>query len=337
MARIYSSRLLLDPSVLQMANAAMQNRIANETALRKWVGQSVGSGLQSTFQNLGGMADSAYQSYKNQKDQAYRRDQINNFMSAEQLSDPFMRATAEEYIRTGDAGKMTQYMLGKEAAEARREAAAQSAQEKADNKSWHEGVRAAQAQESYAKNLKGYNESKTQSERLQYLLANQALEKQFGNIFGQTMEEYEQARDADRSDAIIKEAQKKKIDDASYNVKNWIRENIIPLGSIRTKKDQTEIADFIRNSKGLTEYDRKELLDDVLKNKTQAEKVKTAQQEAVAAHAGKETTKKVDEAEAKKRAMEYVGKKMNSLQFGDIPNEIRQYLELRGNGEIVLK
>ena len=319
MARIYSSRLLLDPSVLQMANAAMQNRIANETALRKWVGQSVGSGLQSALQNIGGAIDSGYQSYKDQKDQSYRRDQINNFMSAEQLSDPFMRATAEEYIRTGDAGKMTQYMLGKEAAEARREAAAQSAQERADTKNLHDAVRLENARQTYIKNLDAYNKAETETEKEYYLQANTALEKEFGSApFGQTMESYKKAYAKDKQKA-----------NDSFDYKMQFL-STMPAGSFRNENDRRVALETIKNARDngyLTDTDYKDLVKTV--NSTESlEKTRATGTESVVENKRKEgIAEKIDEVKAKKAlAKKANAKKAKGLRlFKDEQEALDEY------------
>lgn len=341
MARIYTSRQLLDPSLISMANQAMQNRLAQDAARRK--------NVIDAWSNVGTTAGSAFDKYmdaKRAEDEQKKRFQSVYLRSSEEdRRDPLFRAALDEYARTGSASPLSNLILQRQAAEAREAAAAQAKEDKAAADQMHKAVRLGEARVQYAKNLQGYNAAQSNAEKQQFLLANQALEKEFGSEpFGQTMDDYASAKAKDEVEARQlayeleqDKKEQKAIEDESYDVKNWIRENIIPLGAIKRKEDQIEIADFIRNSKGLTEADRKELLDEVLKNKTQAEAVRAAQQGAAATHAGKKTTESLEEADNRNKAKAYAGKKMNSLEWNKIPEGQRQYLKRDANGNVTEK
>lgn len=341
MARIYTSRQLLDPSLISMANQAMQNRLAQDYARRK--------NVIDAWSNVGTTAGSAFDKYmdaKRAEDEQKKRFQSVYLRSSEEdRRDPLFRAALDEYSRTGSASPLSNLILQRQAAEAREAAAAQAKADKDAAEQMHKAVRLEQARGQYAKNLQGYNAAQSNAEKQQFLLANQALEKEFGSEpFGQTMDDYAVAKAKDEVEARQlayeldqDKKEQKAIEDKSYDVKNWIRENIIPLGAIKKKKDQIEIADFIRDSKGLTEEDRKELLDEVLKNKTQAEAVRAAQQGAAATHAGKKTTESLEEADNRNKAKSFAGKKMNALEWKKIPEEVRQYLKIDGNGNVTEK
>lgn len=341
MARIYTSRQLLDPSLISMANQAMQNRLAQDSARRK--------NVIDAWSNVGTTAGSAFDKYmdaKRAEDEQKKRFQSVYLRSSEEdRRDPLFRAALDEYARTGSASPLSNLILQRQAAEAREAAAAQAKADKDAADQMHKAVRLEQARGQYAKNLQGYNAAQSNAEKQQFLLANKALEKEFGSEpFGQTMDDYAVAKAKDEVEARQlayeldqDKKEQKAIEDKSYDVKNWIRENIIPLGAIKKKKDQIEIADFIRDSKGLTEEDRKELLDEVYKNKTQDAAKATSRQEAAAAHAGKKTTEKLEENDNKNKAKAYAGKKMNSLEWNKIPEEQRQYLKRDANGNVTEK
>lgn len=341
MARIYTSRQLLDPRMIQMANQATENRIAQDAARRQ--------NVLNAWQNVGTSAGSALDKYmaakKAEEEQNKRYNELLWNSSEDDRRDPAYLAAINEYARTGSASPLSNLILQRQAAEARREAAAQAKAEKDATDKMHKAVRLEQARGQYAKNLQGYNAAQSNAEKQQFLLANKALEKEFGSEhFGQTMDDYAEAKAKDEVEARQlayeleqDKKEQKAIEDKSYDVKNWIRENIIPLGAIKRKEDQIEIADFIRDSRGLTEADRKELLDEVLKNKTQAEAVRTAQQGAAATHAGKKTTEKLEEADNRNKAKSYAGKKMNVLEWKKIPEEVRQYLKIDANGNVTEK
>lgn len=334
MARIYTSRQLLDPRMIQMANQATENRIAQEAARRQ--------NVLNAWQNVGTSAGSAFDKYmaakKAEEEQNKRYNELLWNSSEADRKDPAYLAAINEYSRTGSASPLSNLILQRQAAEARKQAADQAKIDKNAADQMHKAVRLEQARGQYAKNLQGYNAAQSNAEKQQFLLANKALEKEFGSdAFGQTMDDYAEAKRLDDISANLKEEEENRRDNESYYVKNWIRENIIPLGSIKRKEDQIEIADFIRDSKGLTEADRKELLDEVLKNKTQAEAVRTAQQGAAATHAGKKTTEKLEEADNRNKAKRYVGKKLNALELKKIPEEVKQYLNIDANGNITEK
>ena len=93
----------------------------------------------------------------------------------------------------------------------------------------------------------------------------------------------------------------KEYEDKSYKVKNWIYENIIPVGKIEKKEDQIDIANFIRNPRlNLTEADRKELLDRVYRDETQQESLRKAGQEAAVKKTGEKVGQDIDERRKKK-------------------------------------
>lgn len=179
---------------------------------------------------------------------------------------------------------------------------AEAKAEQAKRDEFHKAVRAAQAREQYAKNLSAYNEAQTNAEKQQYKLANEALEKEFGaGTFGQTMADYAVAKANDEQDIANLnyelEMDKREAEEKarkSAEVKHWIQENIIPVGAIKDEKKKSaeavrgEIASFIRDSKGLLDSDKQDLLDKLFGNKTRSELIQSSIDNAVASVAGED-------------------------------------------------
>ena len=378
MARIYTSRQLLDPSLISMANQAVENRIAQDSARRK--------NVIDAWSNVANVAGSSFddwrrrqaredklnegiealrpklvqkQKYENNPmfqmvmkdnprfagDKAYFSNQKEVDEFNRQVTDPAFIAAADEFIRTGGSSPLGNLLLQRQAAASRAAAAAQAKAEKEAADRMHKAVRLEQARGQYAKNLQGYNAAQSNAEKQQFLLANQALEKEFGSEpFGQTMAEYAEAKAKDdieaRQLAYELEQDKKEqkaIDDKSLDMKLWFRQNILPLGAIKNKKEQNRIADLIRSAKVMTDADRNELLEEVLKTKTHADNVVTSKQKAEENFAGKKTTEKLEENALKDKAKGYSGKKMNILEYKKIPEDVRQFLKIDANGNVTEK
>lgn len=299
MARIYNSRVMLDPSFLASLNQEKQRRYENEVARREPIMSSVRDLLKSGAESI-----SDWRARNAREEEVSKWDLPAN--------DPIANAAREEYIRTGSSSPLMNYQMAKLSAEERR-AAEKVRQEEADKAAkFHRDVRLAQARPEYAKTQKAMldavdNGDMETADILQKQL--QAYETEFGaDTFGQDSASIlearkESARKAQNlvvEEALDKKEQKEK-EEKSYDVKNWIIENIIPLGAIKSKDEQIEIANFIRNSKGLTENDRKELLDRVNAGKTQEEKITETVQTTVAQKAGEKAGKKIDEKDEKKK------------------------------------
>ena len=106
--------------------------------------------------------------------------------------------------------------------------------------------------------------------------------------------------------------------------------------TIKTEKEKEALAERIRKS-GLNKDSQTDLLNQLNSLESQQTAVKKAVQGAVAGNAGKATTEKLTEAQAKEKAQGYAGKKMNALTFNKIPAEIRAYLKLNPDGTVEVK
>lgn len=93
MARVYSSRIMLDPSVLQNMNNVAQQRYQNEVARR----QSVLSPMRDLLNSAGKTFDDSMAQY-NREQEVSKWDLPAN--------DPIANAAREEYIRTGSSAPL---------------------------------------------------------------------------------------------------------------------------------------------------------------------------------------------------------------------------------------
>lgn len=136
MARIYQSRQLLDPAYVQMMNQNFQQKIDSEKERRNKMVQARSAVAQSIANASKNIMNAAKESY----DQYQRGEEINDYLSKEDLNDPLARAAAERYRTTGDVGPMLSYK------QQQTNAAAQEAQrnEMAANRAFEERKRTAQ-------------------------------------------------------------------------------------------------------------------------------------------------------------------------------------------------
>lgn len=348
MARIYQSRALIDPSLYQLSGQLMNERIRQEHERRKMLSDAI----TAAGEGIGQTINSGIEEYKAKQEEAKRKEYLDQVMAdneefAKYQNNPFFKAGVNEFIRTGASSPLMSFLSSERAA-----------QEHSDTKKWHDAVRAEQARERYAKNLELYDNAGTESQKQQYLLANQALEKEFGNIFGQQMSDHAIAKEKDDIDArrlAYELAEDKKEAEAkarrSDDTKYWIQQNVMPVGTVKpegykSKKDgkwkQTksaeevrgEIAKFIQRNPDLDDDDKKELLDKLYGNKTQTELNQGAVDEAKAGHTGKKTGQELEDADNKKKAGAYVGQKLNSLQWNKVPEEQRAFLTRDASGKV---
>lgn len=342
MARIYQSRALIDPSLYQLSGQLMNERIRQEHERRKMLSDAI----TAAGEGLGKTINSGIEEYKTRQDEAARKEYIDQVMAdneefAKYQNNPFFKAGVNEFIRTGASSPLMSFLSSERAA-----------QEHSDTKKWHDAVRAEQARERYAKNLELYDKADTEAQKQQYLLANQALEKEFGNIFGQQMSDYAVAKNQDdiearrlayelAEDKKEAEAKARRSDDTKY----WIQQNIMPVGSVKPEKAKGkvvksaeevrgEIADFINRNPDLDDGDKKELLDKLFGNKTQTELNQSAADSANASFTGEKTGQALKDADNKKKAKTYVGQKLNSLQWNKVPEEQRKFLTRDASGKV---
>lgn len=136
MARIYQSRQLLDPTYVQMMNQNFQRQIDSEKERRNKMVQA----RSAVAQSIAGASKNIMNAAKESYDQYQRGEEINDYLSKEDLNDPLARAAAERYRTTGDVGPMLSYK------QQQANVAAQEAQrnEMAANRAFEERKRSAQ-------------------------------------------------------------------------------------------------------------------------------------------------------------------------------------------------
>jgi hypothetical protein len=327
MARIYTSRQLLDPSLISMANQAMQNRLAQESARRK--------NVIDAWSNVGTTAGSAFDKYmdaKRAEDEQKKRFQSVYLRSSEEdRRDPLFRAALDEYSRTGSASPLSNLILQRQAAEAR-EAAAEEAL--AERKAKENALRIAEtnaAQETYAKlqkdMLDALDAGKTQDAAIKQK-ALEALEKKYINEdgtspFGDTAASIKLAREEEihnRKEA--EENENKRL----LDVANFLAG--LPT-TYKNDDDKKPIIEAINKSETLNAKEKADAINKVLGIESGKTATKKAVQSAVAGKAGEKAGKAIDDKdetiEKAKKALELIsnGRKVpTSLQ--DALNKARK-------------
>lgn len=372
MAKIYSSRVMLDPQLISLANTALNNRIRDDREARK--------GLFDSFSNLGNtlgkFGDTMYERYL----QGKRRDDVMGTATADQTKDPVFRAAVDEYARTGSSSPLSTYQLGVNTAAERASTTERATQDRKDRQDRDDYTKLLAAKDKYSATLKEMLDyDNPDSDKYSPAMANvkaqelKSLEEEFGTeAFATRAKDARAAAALERQERAVKKrieadekaraaaaaAQKKKEVEAkarrSDDTKYWILQNIMPVGSVKpegykSKKEgkwhQTksaeevrgEIADFINRNPDLDHDDRTELLDKLFGIKTQAELNQGAVDNANADHTHKKTVDALEDAVNKKTASSYAGKKLNSLEWKKIPEDVKKFLNRDGAGNVTLK
>lgn len=307
MARIYTSRQLIDPGMYGFLNRNAQNKLDFETAQNKLKYDAIRKLLTTGAGVAGGLVE-----------KGLRKDAVDGGseweLSPAVVSDPGYKAAKEEYIRTGSSGPLQQFIMQKEAAEARKEEAKRRAEQEAADEKWHNAVRLAQARPEYGKVQKAmfdaidagdYETADIMKKQLQ------AYETEFGSeAFGSSAESMAEARKKTAEETAAKKAQEKLFNDSSYTQRMWVETNIIPY--LKNIQDKTAAHEQVeRMSPTLSDDDRRILHDKIDTFQTVSEAKQKAVQGAQASAAGEEVTQKIKtsketmkKAEEAKKALE---------------------------------
>lgn len=337
MARVYSSRMMLDPSVLQNMNNVIQQRYQNEAARR----QSVLSPMRDLINSAGKTFDDSMARY-NREQEVSKWDLPN---------DPIANAAREEYIRTGSSQPLMSYQLQKLAAEQRAADAAQRKIDEEKDRKWRLAVRIGQARPEYSKILKDMNKSIDEGDLETaeiYKQQLEALENEFGSdVFGPTAQSMLDTRAKQKQLADQKATEEARLErmsnnmekefaDNSYNQRIWFETNVLPgLKNVQDKAQAKEQVERI--AKNLTEEDRKALHAEIDATETLGEKTKKSVEGAVAGKVGEATGEAIDEAKNKAKAQVYVGQKMSALDFDALDDNIQQYLVRNAQGIVEMR
>lgn len=315
MAKIYNSRVLLDPNLLMNLDRVNQQRYANEVARR----QSVLDQLNKVFPAIGQTFDSWLE----------KKERENTVGNSENMNDPMYRAAREEYIRTGSAQPMSSYLLQKEAAEQRKANEAQKKIEAAAAKNLHDRVAVNELMkqrnnlqtamydamdkgnttiaESYRQQMNGIDNiiknnyssfadtvgdsADTIYDARQRELAERAAKKEAEELEKQAAE----------ADAKTLELANKAKEQYSFNTRMNVENNVLPNAkNIDDKTNYKKMVKQLYDNGKLTEDDAKLLLNKIDSIETIGEKTKKATEGATANKAGEKVGKDIDEATRKK-------------------------------------
>lgn len=342
MARIYNSRIMLDPSVLQNMNTVNQQRYENEVARR--------NAVMSPIRDLINSAGKTFDNYVAEKQRA---NEVANWSE----TDPIANAAKEEYIRTGNSNPMMSYQMQKLAAEAKKRADEKAEAEKKYQKELHDAVTLREDRNKYgqlqANMFKAMDEG-NMADAQTYKNQMEGLEQHYAkyypdykNPFGDTAENMWNARSEQKKIADEKAAEairlermgnniEKEFADNSYNQRIWFETNVIPtLKNVTDKAEAKEQVERIANN--LTDEDRKALHSKIDATETLDEKKKKAVEGTVANKTGEATGKSIDETNNRNTAKQYNGKKMNSLAWNKLSDDVKKYLNRDANGMVSYK
>lgn len=345
MAKVYNSRSLIDPNMYSVMNQQIQNRVANQLNRDKMVGDSI----RHMLTGIGSAVDDAYTNWKNKKEEQARYDQIMGQSAIAQQSDPNYIAAVKDYAKTGNSQPITSYMLGKEAAEARKLEAQKRDEAAEAEKARNAAIRLENDRTDYLKAQKSMMDSMAAGDYTTaeiYKSQMNAIEKRYEpGTFGSSSDELYNARkkaidEAAEKQRIKETSEQLKAEDAqrmkedSYNQRIWYETEVLPnLKNINDKGDAKRQVERLYAAGQLTDEDRKALHAKIDGTETIGEgKQKVHKQKTEEA-----TGKAIDEANNKDAAKLYVGKKLNSLEWNKIPAEQKKYLNRDAQGNITEK
>lgn len=349
MARVYSSRIMLDPSVLQNMNNVSQQRYANEVARR----QSVLSPIRDLINSAGKTFDDTMAQY-NREQEVSKWDLPN---------DPIANAAREEYIRTGSSSPLMSYQLQKLAMEAKQRADEKTEAEKKYQKELHDAVTLREDRNKYgqlqANMFKAMDEG-NMADAQTYKNQMEGLEQHYAkyypdytNPFGDTAQSMWDARseqkrladekraqeEADKQELELGEKNLKAIQDVNEQERLYKVEQFLSTLPTVFKNDaeKQKVYNLINNNEDMNTAEKAAMLKKVRETDSGETAKKKAKQGAVANKAGEATGEAIDEAKNKSKAQVYVGQKMTALDFDALDDNIQQYLVRNAQGIVEMK
>lgn len=344
MAKVYNSRSLIDPNMYSVMNQQIQNRIANQLNRDKMLGESV----RHMLTGIGSTVDDAYTNWKNKKEEQARYDQIMSQSTIAQQNDPNYIAAVKDYAKTGNSQPITSYMLGKEAAEAK-QLEAQKRNDEQERIKWNQEQIALRDDQNKYQELtsKALDAQAAGDYTTAQFYTNQAkaLEAKYadkGMDFGSDISglidarkktEYEKWKKEEETRQDKEEADKLE-QERLYNVEQF-------LSTIPTVFADDEEKEGWRNQINANVYmttdEKTKALQELRKIQTGKAAAQQARQNAQTQKAGEATGKSIDENRNKADAKQYVGKKLNSLEWNKIPAEQKKYLNRDVQGIVTEK
>lgn len=335
MARIYASRTLLDPSLLSMAQSAMESNIRRGVDRRKNV-LDAASGM---FGSLGSELDKYIDKKEEDKKREQRYSNVAWQSSQEQMADPLYRAALEEYARTGSTAPLSNYQLAKETALERKESA-QRAADKATQDAADERDRKRTAMyPEYLKAIKNALDADAAGKKGDAKIYSEqasALQKEYGYTnagLTEMLEANEKEREA-AAEAQYFVDEKAKFDKMmadrkaaeSRDWRNYIDLNFMPI-VVKDKAEQQYLDSIISGARRhLTDADYDYLMGKVFAP-TKESKIVEAKTGAVATDAGKQTAEQLEEMRKKKQLADNARRKKAQGKGKLITTEEKKALE----------
>jgi len=349
MARVYNTRQLLDPNMISILNQQTANKLQFETDQNKAKYDAIRKAL--------GTAGSVGQNiYEQSKRASEMEDEWS--ISPEVLNDPVYKAAREEYIRTGSSGPLQQFIMQKLAAEAKQRADEKAEAEKKYQKELHDAVTLREDRNKYgqlqANMFKAMDEG-NMADAQTYKNQMEGLEQHYAkyypdykNPFGDTAESMWNARseqkriadekraqeEADKQELELGEKNLKAIQDINEQERLYKVEQFLSTLPTVFKNDaeKQKVYDLINSNEDMNTAEKAAMLKKVRETDSGETAKKKAKQGAAANKAGEATGKAIDESTNKAEAAKYIGQKMNSLNYEDIPDDIRKYLKMDSKG-----
>ena len=345
MARIYSSRIMLDPSALQNMNQVTQQRYANEAARR-----------QSVLSPIRDLINSAGKTFDEYVAERQRANEVANWSE----DDPIANAAKEEYIRTGSSNPMMSYKMQKLAAEAKQRAEEKAESEKKYQKELHDAVTLREDRNKYSQlqaNMFKAMDEGNMADAQTYKNQMEGLENHYkqyypnyANPFGDTAQSMWDARSEQKKIADEKRAQEeadkqalelgeknlKTLQDAAEQERLYKVEQFLSTLPTVFKNDTEKQAvyDLINNNEDMNTVEKAAMLKKVRETDSGETAKKKAKQGATANKAGEATGNAIDEANNKASAKSYDGKTLVGPDWKNIPDEVKKYLKRDGNGVV---
>ena len=334
MARIYQTRTLLDPSHLQILNQR-QAQMYNEDAQRR---KNVLDAFNNMTSQLGQAGTELYGRYSRSK-------LLGDY---EQNNDPMYRAAADKFIQSGDPSSMINYQMQRDAAAARQAAAQQAADDKRLQTEWHDNVQFGTDQANVAKLNAQMLESLDKGD----LVNANAIQKQIeayenkwkdkNRTFGDTaadikrayQEQQEMKAEEEMGMRNLKAVQEANENDRQYEVSKFL--TTIPK-TFAKEADKEKYYKQIQENEFMTNAEKAKGMDSLRAIDSGSTLSKKSVQNAVASASGEQTKQNIQDTKDKNAAQGYVGQKMNSLQFMQLPENVRKHLTRNGQGIVSMR
>ena len=263
MARIYNSRQLLDPSMIQYVGNRADQNVAFENALR-----------DRNTENIRNLLLQAGKTAKDYRQQNARENEVSVW---DIPNDPIAKAAREEYIRTGNTSPLLQYQMAKRSEEQRKldEANRKKSQD------WHDKL-------SFMNNLKAYQDATDPRSReilKQTIKHDLEVHPEWGSP--EQIDAMEQANiekqemDLNKKLTAEEDAKWQKEQDAkSYAKRIELETNMLPNAKNATdKSNYMKVVEQLYANGKINDADRKALEDEIRGTQTYGERSKKASED----------------------------------------------------------